>query len=372
MKFTVDGKAFQQQLQAVSKVVNAKNSLNILDNFLLQIEGDVLSIMGSDQENSLVARMTVTECDGDGIVAIPARKLLEVTKEVNNQPVTISVRDDMQVKLQFQNGFFEFMGVPGEDYPTPRALDGNAMSLSLPASMVMKGIANTMFAASTDTVRPVMMGIYWDIHPGDITFVSSDTHKLVKYVNTEKAPGLESSFVMAPKAANILNNLVSKDIAEVRVTFDAKGCVIEFGDYTLTSMFINGTYPNYARVIPQDQPFALTFDRASLLSSLRRVTLFASKASNLVVLSLEQNQVVIKAQDVDYGQSAEEHVNCDYDGNNMTIGFNGVFMIQILSNLSSVAVQLKLSDPARPGVYEPLPQEDGESLVIIQMPMQVL
>ena len=114
MKFTVDGKAFQQQLQAVSKVVNAKNSLNILDNFLLQIEGDVLSIMGSDQENSLVARMTVTECDGDGIVAIPARKLLEVTKEVNNQPVTISVRDDMQVKLQFQNGFFEFMGVPGQ------------------------------------------------------------------------------------------------------------------------------------------------------------------------------------------------------------------------------------------------------------------
>ena len=180
MKFTVDGKAFQQQLQAVSKVVNAKNSLNILDNFLLQIEGDVLSIMGSDQENSLVARMTVTECDGDGIVAIPARKLLEVTKEVNNQPVTISVRDDMQVKLQFQNGFFEFMGVPGEDYPTPRALDGNAMSLSVPASMVMKGIANTLFAASTDTVRPVMMGIYWDIHPGDITFVSSDTHKLVK------------------------------------------------------------------------------------------------------------------------------------------------------------------------------------------------
>ena len=230
MKFTVDGKAFQQQLQAVSKVVNAKNSLNILDNFLLRIEGDVLSIMGSDQENSLVARMTVTECDGDGVVAIPARKLLEVTKEVNNQPVTISVRDDMQVKLQFQNGFFEFMGVPGEDYPTPRALDGNAMSLSLPASMVMKGIANTLFAASTDTVRPVMMGIYWDIHPGDITFVSSDTHKLVKYVNTEKAPGLESSFVMAPKAANILNNLVSKDIAEVRVTFDSKGCVIEFGD----------------------------------------------------------------------------------------------------------------------------------------------
>ena len=144
MKFTVDGKAFQQQLQAVSKVVNAKNSLNILDNFLLQIEGDVLSIMGSDQENSLVARMTVTECDGDGIVAIPARKLLEVTKEVNNQPVTISVRDDMQVKLQFQNGFFEFMGVPGEDYPKPRDLDGNDMCLEMPAEMVMQGNANTM------------------------------------------------------------------------------------------------------------------------------------------------------------------------------------------------------------------------------------
>lgn len=372
MNFTVDGKAFQQVLQAVSKVVNAKNALNILDNFLLKVEGETLSVTGSDQENALTARMIVTESEGDGIVAIPARRLLEVTKEVSNQPVTISVDENNKIMLQFLNGYFEFMGVPGDDYPLPRKLEGDVKEIVIPASVVMKGINNTLFAASTDTVRPVMMGIHWDIHENDLTFVSSDTHKLVRYINSETAPGVNVCFTMAPKAAAILNGLVTKDMAEIRLAFDSKGCVMDFGDYTMTSMFINGQYPNYNRVIPQSQPFALTVDRASLLASLRRVTLFASKASNLVVISLEQNQLTLKAQDVDYGQSAEERVNCDYDGNPMTIGFNGVFMIQILGNIKGEAVQLRLSDPARPGVYEPMPQQEGENMLVIQMPMQVL
>lgn len=372
MKFTVEGKAFQQQLQAVSKVVNAKNALNILDNFLLKIEGETLSITGSDQENALTARMIVTDTEGDGIVAIPARRLLEVTKEVSNQPVTVTVDENNKIVLEFLNGYFEFMGVPGEDYPLPRKLEGDVSEMVLPASVVMKGINNTMFAASTDTVRPVMMGIHWDIHENDITFVSSDTHKLARYINRECAPGQNMAFTMAPKASAILNALVTKDMAEIKLVSDSKGCVLEFGDYTMTSMFINGQYPNYNRVIPQSQPFALTVDRVSLLSSLRRVTLFASKASNLVVISLEPNQLTVKAQDVDYGQSAEERVNCDYDGNPMTIGFNGVFMIQILGNLKGDAVQLHLSDPARPGVYEPMPQQEGEDMLVIQMPMQVL
>lgn len=372
MKFTVEGKAFQQQLQSVSKVVNAKNALNILDNFLLKVEGETLSITGSDQENALTARMIVTESEGDGIVAIPARRLLEVTKEVSNQPVTITVDENNKIILQFQNGYFEFMGVPGEDYPLPRRLEGEVSEMTLPASVVMKGINNTMFAASPDTVRPVMMGVHWDIHEGDVTFVASDTHKLARYINREAAPGINVAFTMAPKAAGILNSLVTKDMAEIRVTFDAKGCVMDFGDYTLTSMFINGQYPNYNRVIPQSQPFTLTVDRGSLLASLRRVTLFASKASNLVVITIDTNQLTLKAQDVDYGQTAEERVNCDYDGNPMTIGFNGVFMIQILSAFHPDAVQLRLSDSARPGVYEPMPQEEGEDMLVIQMPMQVL
>lgn len=373
MRFNVEGKAFQQQLQAVSKVINAKNALNILDNFLLKVEGDTLSITGSDQENSLTARMSIYESEGDGIVAVPARRLLEITKEIANQPLTIEIDDDTKkIDLQFLNGHFEFMGVPGEDYPQAAGLEGEANTMVLPAEMIMNGIENTLFAASTDTVRPVMMGIFFDIHHDDITFVSSDTHKLVRYINRMKAPGLESSFVFAPKAANILRNLLSKDLADISFRFNEKGCIIEFGDYTLISLFINGNFPNYNRVIPKENPFVLTVDRASLLTALRRVTLFASKASNLVVLALSANNVKLQAQDLDYGMSAEENVNCDYDGNDMTIGFNGVYMVEILNNLKGDTVQLMLSDPARPGVYTPMNQGEDSEIVVIQMPMQVL
>ena len=373
MKFSVSSSALLSLLATTGKVISNKNTLPILDYFLMELKGDELRVTTSDLETTLVGSIRVDGVESEGTIAAPAKLMLDSLKEFAEMPLTIEVNDqNWEIRLSWKSGSLSIPGASAVSYPAIPALSADCKELTLDVDVLVNGINKTIFATADDELRPVMNGVYINLAPSMLTFVGTDAHKLVKYVNTEKAPGLESSFVMAPKAANILNNLVSKDIAEVRVTFDSKGCVIEFGDYTLTSMFINCTYPNYARVIPQDQPFALTFDRASLLSSLRRVTLFASKASNLVVLSLEQNQVVIKAQDVDYGQSAEEHVNCDYDGNNMTIGFNGVFMIQILSNLSSDAVQLKLSDPARPGVYEPLPQEDGESLVIIQMPMQVL
>lgn len=373
MRFTVDGKAFQQQLQAVSKVVNAKNALNILDNFLLKVEGERLSITGSDQENVLTAYMEVGESEGDGLIAVSARRLLEITKEISNQPLTFNINDDTkEIDLQFLNGHFNFMGVPGEDYPLPRPLSTDRQGMQLPSSMVLKGIESTIFAASTDPVRPVMTGIFWDIHEGDVTFVSSDTHKLVRYINSEKAPGVTASFVLPPKPANVLRTLISKDTADVSVVFDEKGCVFEFGDYVLSSLFINGNFPNYNRVIPQDNPFVLTVDRGSLLTALRRVTLFASKASNLVVINIQPNELLLRAQDLDYGMSAEERVNCSYEGNEMTIGFNGVFMIEILNNLKDETVVLKLSDPARPGVYMPLTQQEGEDVIIIQMPMQVI
>ncbi len=374
MKFNVEGKAFQQQLQAVSKVINAKNSLNILDNFLLRVDGDILSITGSDMENSLTARISITESESDGVIAVPARRMLDITKEISNQPLTIEIDDATKhIDLKFLNGHFEFMGIPGEDYPLPMEIAGeNVHSMMLSAQLVTSGIERTLYAASTDTLRPVLMGIYWDIHEDDVTFVSSDTHKLVRYINKTAEPGFNSAFVLSPKAANILRALISKDLAAIRLTFSEKGGKFEFGDYELTTMFINGIYPNYQRVIPNENPFVITIDRASLLTALRRVTLFANKASNLVVLAIGDNNLQLKAQDLDYGMSAEENVNCDYEGNPMTIGFNGAFMVEILGNLSGDTVQLKLSDPARPGVYAPLTEEDGEDTVIIQMPMQVI
>lgn len=373
MKFNVEGKTFQQQLSAVSKVINSKNALSILDNFLLSVEGDRLSITGSDQENVLTAYMTITEVEGEGAIAVSAKRLLEITKEISNQPITFLINDDTkEIDVRFLNGHFNFMGVDAVDYPGRRTTEQDVNTMILPTSMVQNGIDNTLFAVSGDSVRPIMTGIFWDIHEDDITFVSSDTHKLVRYVNSETAPGFNAHFILPSKPASILRGIIGKDDADIKIEFDSKGASFEFGDYLLSCLFINGNYPNYNRVIPVDNPFELTVDRVSLLTALRRVTIFAAKSSNLVVLDLQPNEIVIHAQDLDYGTSAEERVNCGYDGNSMTIGFNGQFMIEILSNLHDDTVVLKLSDPARPGLYTPLQQPENANVVIIQMPMQVL
>lgn len=373
MRFNVEGKAFQQQLQAVSKVINAKNTLRILDNFLLRVEGNMLSITGSDSENVLTGHVPVTDNEGEGAIAVPAKRLLDITKEVDNQPLTFYINDDTkEIDLRFLNGHFNFMGVDAAEYPAPRQLADDRRELVLPAEVVLKGINCTAFAVSADLARPVMTGIFFDIHNDDVTFVSSDTHKLVRYINSEKAPGLEASFILPSKTAGILKNLISKEDADIKLTFDAKGGIFEFGEYYLYTVFVNGNYPNYNRVIPQENPFALVVDRGSLISALRRVNLFAPKSSNLVVLNLDTNNLVISAQDLDYGTSAEERVSCEYEGNNMVVGFNGVFMVEILSNMTDDTVVIKLSDPARPGIYSGLEPKEGENLITIQMPMQVL
>ena len=373
MKFNVEGKAFQQQLQAVSRVINSKNTLKILDNFLLRLEGDRLSITGSDSENVLTAHVPVMDVEGQGAIAMPAKRLLEITKEIDNQPLTFYINDETkEVDLRFLTGHFNFMGVDAAEYPEPRRLADDKKELFLPANMVLKGILTTSYAVSPDMARPVMTGIYFDIHNDDVTFVSSDTHKLVKYINSEKAPGMEASFILPSKTAGILKNLISKEDVDVKISFDAKGGLFEFGDYFLYTVFINGNYPNYNRVIPQDNPFSLVVDRMSLISALRRVNLFAPKSSNLVVLKLETNNLVISAQDLDYGTSAEERVTCEYAGNNMVIGFNGVFMVDVLSNFPDETILLRLSDPARPGIYSGLEPREGENLITIQMPMQVI
>lgn len=373
MKFNIDGKLFQQQLQAVNKVINAKNALSILDNFLFELDGEWLTITGSDQENIVTARVAVMDSDGDGAVAVPAKSLLEITKEISNQPLTFS-RNDMtgEIDVEFLNGRFRFMGINADEFPRGEKTEDDATILTIPSSVILKGIEKTIYAVSTETIRPMMTGIYWDIHEGDITFVASDTHKLVRYINTETNPGITRGFIMPAKPASILKSILGKEDQDVTVTLGTKGAKFEFGAYSLTCRFIKGNYPNYNRVIPETNPFVLTVDREAFLNAMRRVAIFASKASNLVKMEINQSGLKLAAQDLDYGTSAQESIICEYKGNDMVIGFNSLFTVEILSNLSGDSVVVKLSDPARPGIFEPLEQEHNQNIVTIQMPMQVL
>ena len=372
MRFNIDGKLLQQQLSAVNKVINSKNALSILDNFLFELEGSELTITGSDQENTVKSKVDVMDSDGSGKIAIPAKTILEITKEVNNQPVSFSLNNQTgEIDFYFLNGHFRFMGVNADEFPKGDNPEEESQSFSVPASVVLKGIENTVYAVSQESIRPIMTGIYWDIHNEDIVFVASDTHKLVRYITREIAPGFERGFIMPSKPANILKSIIGKDDM-VNIRIGEKGACFTFGDFSLTCRFIKGNYPNYNRVIPNDNPYIVTVDRQSMLNAMRRVAIFASKASNLVKLEMQHGIMRLAAQDLDYGTSAEEKVMCEYQGNDMTIGFNSAFTLEILNNMGGESTVIKLSDPARPGIFEPLEQEPNTELTTIQMPMQVI
>lgn len=274
MRFNVHGKTLQQQIAAVSKVINAKNALSILDNFLLEVKEGALYITGSDQETVMTAKLEITNLENDGRIAVNAKRLMEVVKEVSNFPISFVV-DDAQgsIDLQFPGGHFEFMGVDAAEYPQSFDTDELTVEMTVPAQVIQKGLDYTLFAISTETIRPMMTGVYWDFHENDITFVGSDTHKLVRYINSEYKPNRETSFILPGKPAGILRSLINKDTETVIIRKDEKSAIFTFGDFRLGCRFVKGAYPNYNRVIPVDNPNELTVDRQVLLSAMRRVSL---------------------------------------------------------------------------------------------------
>lgn len=380
MKFKVTSTEFLQQLSAVGKIINGKNALSILDNFLLTLQDNTLTITGSDQENTMTARLECIEAEGAGSVAINAKRLLELLKEIAGQPIAFNIDDaTFRIDIDFMNGHFAFMGTDGNEYPQLGVFDEEPARFNIPASVISKGIENTLFAAGTDIIRPVMTGLFWDICrqendgtavPG-ITFVATDTHKLVRYINTEVNPGVTTSFIMPPKPAGIMRSIIAKEDGDVQVELYSKNASFRFGNYSLACRFINGRFPDYNRVIPRENPFELLVDRVSMLNAVRRMALFASQASSLVKMRLSAESIELTSEDTDYSTAAEEHVQCSYSGNEMVIGFNAEYLIEVLSNIPGNTVKICLSDPARPGIFTPEEELENASQLILLMPMQV-
>ena len=373
MKFKIPGKAFQNNLQLMSKVLNSKNTITILDNFLLKIEGNRLWITGSDSENTLISWLEIFEVEGEGEVAVPSKTLIEMSKETGNQPLEFIMNDETRhIDVKYHEGHFEFMGIDGAEYPKRAATEEESREVVLPAEVIAKGIDNTLYAVSSDTIRPTMTGIFWDIKEDNITFVSSDTHKLVRYKNFQAKPGFEGGFILPAKPANIVRAIIGKEDTEVVMKINSKGAVFEVGAFKLTCKFIMGNYPNYNRVIVENSPYHLVIDRESLLNAVRRVSLSASKSTSLVKCNIQSDKITMEARDFDYSTRGEESVECTYQGEPMMIGFATNYMQDILSHLQCDDLKISLVDPARPGLFEPLVQEQDENIVVLQMPIQVL
>lgn len=374
MKFVVSSTELLSHLSVVSRVISSKNTLPILDNFLFNLNGNDLEITASDLETTLTTTIKLENVTNDGQVAIPYRILVDTLKEFPEQPLTFDVNQDtLAIKLVSDNGEFNIVGQPAEDFPAKAVVDeAEKMTVKVPAVALLNGITKTIFATADDEMRPVMNGILLEFSAEALTFVASDAHKLVRYKRLDVQADQEKSFILPKKPAGLLKNILGKGNAEVLVEFDSKNAQFTLDQYTLVCRLVEGVYPNYNSVIPDNNPNKVTIDRLDFYNSLRRVAPFTNQASNLVKLSLKGNQIVVSAQDLDFSISAHENLHCQYDGDDMEIGFKSVFLIEILANISASDVILSLSDPSRAGLLFPAVNDNSEEdVLMLLMPMMV-
>lgn len=371
MKFTVSSKKLFTKLQAAAQVINKKNTLPILDCFLLGLRGNILNIASTDGEVRLVTKVEVQDAQGDIKIAVNAQTLVSALKELSDQPITFEVNEDnFEIFIHYHNGKFNFIGQSADDYPIPRLLDEKVkQELTIDADVLQNGIGGTLFAVSDDELRPVMCSVYFDITKDDVTFVASDGHRLVKLVSKVARGVDKASFALPTKGANVIQSLLAKQSDPVKIRFDYNNAVFDLSDYSVTVRFIEGRYPNYNSVIPHDNPNKFTISKSSLSAIIKRVSVFASEASSLVKLDIDNNALTISAQDIDYSTAAEENIAIEYDGMPMQIGFKYTFLLDLLKNIHSDEVEVQLSDPSRAALLMPIGSGSGWDSTYLLTPM---
>ncbi len=370
MRFTVSSTALSSKLNSLAKVINSKNSLPILADFLFDIQDNVLYLTASDSENVINTQMELTESDANGRFAINNHDLLEAIKGFSEQPITFDVNlQDNIAKISYQNGLFSLPVENADEYPQSQPITEGINTIVMPSNVLADNINRSLFATAQDELRPVMNGIYFDLTPEHLAVVASDGHKLVRNKVFTVQSEQPASFILPKKPAGLLKNLLQKDGGDVEIKFNERNAEINYGDGRLSCRLIEGRYPNYNSVIPQNNTNTLTVDRLALLAALRRVQPFANDSSNLIRFHVEGSTLQLDAEDFDFSKTATERMICDYNGQPMSIGFKGSAFIEILTNFDCEEVVIQLADPSRAGLVIPSEQPEGQDVLMLMMPM---
>ena len=372
MRFTLSSTALTNRLSALSRVINTKNSLPILGDFVFEISGNTLRLTASDSENTMKTSVELNETDGDGRFAVSSHDLLEAMKGISEQPVTFDVnQSDNLAKINYQNGLFSLPVENADEFPQAQEVGQDATTITISNVLLAENINRSIFATAQDELRPVMNGIYFDLTPECLAVVASDGHKLVRNKIFTIKSEQPAAFILPKKPAGLLKNLLGKDGGDVVIRFDERNAEINMGDTMIICRLIEGRYPNYNSVIPQSNPNQLTIDRLSLLSALRRVQPFANDSSNLIRFHVENATLQLDAEDYDFSKTATERMTCDYSGQPMSIGFKGSSFIEILSNFECEQVIIQLADPSRAGLVLPSEQPENQDVLMLMMPMLI-
>ncbi|MCP9200787.1 DNA polymerase III subunit beta [Gramella sp. BOM4] len=370
MKFIVSSNYLLKQLQILGGVINSSNTLPILDNFLFDLKNDELTVSASDLETTMSAKLNV-ESDSEGKIAVPAKLLLDTLKTFPEQPLTFVVEDNNTIELSSNHGKYALAYADGEEFPNPVELE-DPNSTIVEGDVLATAISKTIFASGNDDLRPVMSGVFFQFKADGLTFVATDAHKLVKYSREDIQAQQPAEFIMPKKPLNLLKGILAGSESEVKIEYNESNAKFTFDDTELICRLIDGKYPNYEAVIPKENPNKLSIERNQFLSSVRRVSIFSNKTTHQVRLKIAGAELNISAEDVDYSNKAEERLTCSYQGDDMQIGFNSRFLIEMLGNLTSDEVMLEMSLPNRAGILTPVDGLDhGEKITMLVMPVML-
>ncbi len=372
MKFIVSSDQLLKSLQSISGVLNTSNTLPILDNFLFNIKAGQLTISGSDLETTMITTLEVTSKE-ESIIAIPARLLLDTLKTFPETPLTFTInKENHGIEISSESGRYKLSGLDGAEFPKAPELEASS-SVSVTADLLSRAILKTLFAAGNDELRPVMSGVLFELHEDHMTFVATDAHKLVRYMRTDAKASAGANFIMPKKPLTLLKNvLINENEEEVNLEYNETNARFSFGNITLICRLIDGRYPNYDSVIPKDNPNKMTISRQSLLTSIKRVSIFSNKTTHQVKLKIAGNELQVSAEDMDFANEAVERLTCSYQGEDMEIGFNSRFLAEMLTNQESEDIVLEMSQPNRAGIV--LPAEkiiDEEDTLMLVMPVML-
>lgn len=371
MKFIVSSGALLKQLQIVGGVLNNNNTLAILDNFLFVLKDSKLTISASDLETTISASLDVDSSD-EGEIAIPARLLLDGIKALPEQPVTF-VTDESKGTMEMSSdyGRYTLAFIEGEEFPRLPELE-DVSTTTLPGEILATAITKTLFAAGNDDMRPVMSGVFFQFSSENLTFVATDAHKLVRYRRDDQQCDHTAEFIMPRKPLTILKSTLASLGDEVKITYNETNARFDFDNIVLSCRLIDGKYPNYEAVIPKENPNVMEIERSTFLSSVKRVSIFSNKTTHQVRLKMAGSELHVSAEDIDFSNKAQERLNCNYEGDDMEIGFNSRFLVEMLNNLDSDVINLEMSAPNRAGIILPADGlEEGENVLMLVMPVML-
>ena len=370
MKFIISSESLLKNLQVLGSILNNNNTLPILDCFLFEIENKELFITSSDLETSLTSNISI-DSSIKANIAIPAKLLIDVVRSLPDQPLTFSILENNILEINSTNGQYSLSYYDGSDYPKPLNVE-EASKISFESPTLLKIINSTIFASGNDDLRPVMSGVFFQISSDSSCFVATDAHKLVKYERRDVTSAESIEFIVPNKPLNILKNILQDQEAKTNVLYNKTNAIFNFSNFKLVCRLIDGKYPNYDAVIPKENPNVLEIDRNQFLQAAKRSSIFSSKSTNQVKLEIKGNKLVIKAEDIDFNNKSEETLDCNYNGSDISIGFNSKFIVEMLTNLSSDSIKLELSSPSRAGIISPtINNDDNEDIIMLVMPIML-